>query len=309
MADVKWIKITTDMFDNRKIRHLRKLPDGNSIVLIWVMLLTMAGRCNAGGMIFLTENIPYTTKMLADELDFEENTVSLALKSLEQLGMVTSEPLQITNWEEYQSADRLQELREYNRLAQQKSRERKRLAASSGNTENNDSKQCQTNVNDKSMTSQRCQDIDIDIDKDIDKDKEDIVSCNSSSYDSELQLTRRTDVRRIVDKWNEIGVSPIKEFTPETNRAKMLFTRIREHGIENVLQAIDNVKQSDFLKGQNGRGWVVTFDWFVKPNNFQKVLEGNYNPSKAGQKFYGEKRGTSTSNMILDMIKNGEFDE
>ena len=54
MAEVKWIKLTTDMFDNRKIRHLRKLPEGNNIVLIWVMLLTMAGKCNAGGMIFLT---------------------------------------------------------------------------------------------------------------------------------------------------------------------------------------------------------------------------------------------------------------
>ena len=85
MAEVKWVKLTTDMFDNRKIKHLRRLPEGNNIVLIWVMLLTMAGRCNSGGMIFLTENIPYTPKMLADELDFEEATVTLALKALEQL--------------------------------------------------------------------------------------------------------------------------------------------------------------------------------------------------------------------------------
>ena len=84
-SDVKWIKITTDMFDNRKIKHLRRLPDGNNIVLIWVMLLTMAGRCNAGGMIFLTENIAYTPKMLADELGFEENTVRLALEALEHM--------------------------------------------------------------------------------------------------------------------------------------------------------------------------------------------------------------------------------
>lgn len=90
MAEVKWIKITTDMFDNRKIKHLRRLPDGNNIVLIWVMLLTLAGRCNSGGMIFLTENIPYTPKMLADELDFEESTVTLALQALERLGMVST---------------------------------------------------------------------------------------------------------------------------------------------------------------------------------------------------------------------------
>ena len=94
------------MFDNRKIKHLRRLPDGNSIVLIWVMLLTMAGRCNSGGMIFLTENIPYTPKMLADELDFEESTVQLALEALERLGMIRRDAdgiLAVTGWEEHQN--------------------------------------------------------------------------------------------------------------------------------------------------------------------------------------------------------------
>ena len=122
MAEVKWVKLTTDMFDNRKIKHLRRLPEGNNIVLIWVMLLTMAGRCNSGGMIFLTENIPYTPKMLADELDFEENTVALALKALEQLDMIVTDNgfFTIAGWEEYQNVDRLAELRA-------KDRERKRL--------------------------------------------------------------------------------------------------------------------------------------------------------------------------------------
>lgn len=129
MAEVKWIKITTDMFDNRKLKHLRRLPDGNNIVLIWVMLLTMAGRCNSGGMIFLTENIPYTPKMLADELDFEENTVQLALKALEELNMIVTNGnfFSISGWEEYQSIDKLQEIREYNRLAKQRSRAKQRL--------------------------------------------------------------------------------------------------------------------------------------------------------------------------------------
>ena len=115
MAEVKWVKLTTDMFDNRKIRYLRTLPEGNSMVLIWVMLITMAGRCNAGGKIFLTENIPYTPKMLADELDFEENTVRLALEALARLNMIVTCPegfFSIANWEEYQNADRLAELRE-----------------------------------------------------------------------------------------------------------------------------------------------------------------------------------------------------
>lgn len=127
MAEVKWVKITTDMFDNRKIKHLRRLPDGNNIVLIWVMLLTMAGRCNAGGKIFLTEDIPYTPKMLADELDFEENTVSLALEALERLNMIATCPegfFSIANWEEYQNIEGMDKIREQNRARKQRQRQK-----------------------------------------------------------------------------------------------------------------------------------------------------------------------------------------
>ena len=133
MPEVKWVKLTTDMFDNRKIKHLRRLPEGNNIVLIWVMLLTMAGRCNSGGMIFLTENIPYTPKMLADELDFEENTVSLALKALEQLDMIVTDNgiFSIAGWEEYQNIEGMEKIREQTRQRVAKCRERKLLSQGS----------------------------------------------------------------------------------------------------------------------------------------------------------------------------------
>ena len=129
MAEVKWVKLTTDMFDNRKIKHLRRLPDGNNIVLIWVMLLTMAGRCNSGGMIFLTENIPYTPKMLADELDFEENTVLLALQALEKLNMIETESgfFSIAGWNEYQNIEGMDKIKEQNRLRKQRQREKQKL--------------------------------------------------------------------------------------------------------------------------------------------------------------------------------------
>ncbi len=135
MAGVQWIKINTNMFDNRKIRHIRKLPEGNNIVLIWVMLLTMAGRCNASGMIFLTENIPYTSKMLANELDFEENTVILALEALEQLGMIARENsmFYIPGWEEHQNAEALEKIKEQNNIRKKRQRERQKLLQCHGN--------------------------------------------------------------------------------------------------------------------------------------------------------------------------------
>lgn len=132
MAEVKWVKLTTDMFDNRKVKYLRKLPDGNNIVLIWVMLLTMAGRCNAGGMIFLTENVPYTPKMLADELDFEENTVILALQALENLDMIITDNgfFTIAGWEEYQNIEGMEKIREQNRLRQKRWYDKKKALQS-----------------------------------------------------------------------------------------------------------------------------------------------------------------------------------
>lgn len=127
MSEVQWVKITTDMFENRKIRYIRKLPDGNNIVLIWVMLLTLAGKCNSGGMIFLTENVPYTPKMLADELDFEENTVILALQALESLGMIQTEGfLQITGWAEHQNVDGMEKIREQTRRRVARFREKQK---------------------------------------------------------------------------------------------------------------------------------------------------------------------------------------
>lgn len=130
-SDVKWIKLTTSMFDNRKIKHLRKLPEGNNIVLIWVMLLTMAGRCNANGFIFLTENIPYTPKMLSDELGFDENVIQVALSALEKFEMIRrdGEFLSIPGWEEHQNAEGLEKVREQTRKRVAEHRKRQEMKA------------------------------------------------------------------------------------------------------------------------------------------------------------------------------------
>ncbi len=164
MAEVKWVKITTDMFDNRKIKHLRKLPDGNNIVLIWVMLLTMAGRCNAGGMIFLTENIPYTPKMLADELGFEENTVILALQALEQFSMIRTDQgyFTIAGWNEYQNIEGMEKIREQNRLRKAAQRARQKALPQASRDSHG------------TVTQSHATDTDIDIEKEKEKECEDM---------------------------------------------------------------------------------------------------------------------------------------
>lgn len=115
----------------------------------------------------------------------------------------------------------------------------------------------------------------LDIDKDKEKDNKLIVSKDTIC---------QTDVRRVIEEWNklqEVGINPIRDIKPSSKRCQLLKGRIREYGIDEVLNAINNVRKSDFLRGENNRGWMITFDWFVKPNNFLKTLEGNYN--KEGQ--------------------------
>lgn len=78
----------------------------------------------------------------------------------------------------------------------------------------------------------------------------------------------------VVEKWNELKLS--KVISVKGNRLKQLNARVNEFGIDEIIQAIESIKDSDFLKGQNNKNWIITFDWLIKPNNFIKVLEGNY---------------------------------
>lgn len=247
MADVEWIKLTTDMFDNRKIKHLRKLPEGNSIVLIWVMLLTMAGRCNAGGMIFLTENIPYTPKMLADELGFEENTVKLALEALERFRMIVTDSgfFSIAGWDEYQNIQGLDKIREQNRLRQKKWYDKQ--------------KELPNVIPNVRITQPNATEEDIEEDKEIDIDKD-----------------KRVDCQQIADMYNSICTSFPKLRSLSDARRKAIKARLNTYSVEDFRTVFENAESSSFLKGSNDRNWTATFDWLIKDTNMVKVLEGNY---------------------------------
>ena len=157
MADVKWIKIVPNVFDDDKIKLIEEMPEGDSIIVIWFKLLCLAGKQNRDGFLLLNDKIAYTDEMLATIFRRPLNLVRLALGTFEQFEMIeiVNGAVFVSNWEKYQNTDRLAEIREYNRLAQQKSRAKKKLLA---------------DVNDKSMTSQRCQDTEEEEEKDKEKE-------------------------------------------------------------------------------------------------------------------------------------------
>ena len=81
MADVKWIKITTNIFDDEKVKLIESLPDCDTILVIWFKLLCLAGKSNQSGYIMLNNRIAYTDDMLTQIFNRPKNTVLLALET------------------------------------------------------------------------------------------------------------------------------------------------------------------------------------------------------------------------------------
>lgn len=264
MGDVKWIRLSIDMFDNRKIKYLRSLPEGDKIILIWVALLTIAGRCNSGGMIFLTENIPYTTKMLADELDFEENTIILAVNALKKLGMVRefNEALLITNWEEYQNIDGLEKIREQDRIRKQRQRDKEKEAKLL---------ECHVTCHDE------------------------VTQCHATEKEIELEIEKDINKKHIVhdaralfeDLWSLYPLKRGKGQVSDTKKKELL-----KIGLGEMTRAIDRYKtdlekDSSWRKAQNGSTFFNS--------GYKDYLDCNY---KGGEQ-NGTKTGESTADFYL----------
>ena len=92
------------------------------------------------------------------------------------------------------------------------------------------------------------------------------------------EIKNNSEQAKIIEEWNLIddNVPNVTLIRNGSTRQRLLQARINEYGFDNVLKAIDNVKNSQYLKGYV-KPFRVTFDWFIKPNNFPKVLDGNYN--------------------------------
>lgn len=131
MADVKWIKLAVDMFDNRKIRQIETLPDGDGIIVIWVKLLCLAGITNDGGLVYFTRDIPYTEQMLSNYFQRPIALVQMALRVFQQFGMIdlVDDIIMVSGWEKYQSLDRLERIQAQNRERQRRFKEQKRKDA------------------------------------------------------------------------------------------------------------------------------------------------------------------------------------
>lgn len=295
--EIKWIKLSTDFFGDRKIKQIRAMPDGDAMLLIWLNLLVLAGLVNDGGLVYLTRGIPYTEEMLAEEMRRSLPVVRSAISLFRTLNMVEDTPdgLLISNWEKHQSVDGMERAKQKTRERVRRFREREAEKKALPEPESPDVTDC--NVTDRYDVTPCNADVTVQ-----NKNKKENKKEDSLSFSDENDC--RAKLRLIAEKWNEIGVNPVKTITAGTTRGKMILARVREHGLDAVLQAIETAKRSPFLRGENNRGWMITLEWFAKPNNFIKVSEGQYLENRSSGV-----ESKSSADRIMQMIQRGDFQE
>lgn len=257
MAEVKWIKIVTDIFDDEKILLIESMPEADSIIVIWFKLLVLAGKTNNKGVFLISDRIPYTEEMLATIFRRKLNTIRLALKTFEDFGMIEiiDGVITIPNWGKHQTLDMIDKRREYQREYMQKYREKQKLIASKPNSKSNSKSNSKTNVNPLDI------DIEEDIDKEEDKNKNNILSLS--------------ECQSIVDYYNTVCVDLPKVAKLTETRKKHINARLKDFTLEDMLMVFDKANESDFLSGRK-TDWKANFDWLINASNFVKVLEGNY---------------------------------
>lgn len=186
MADVKWIKLCTDVFDDEKIQLIDGLPERDGILVIWFKLLCLAGKQNNGGVFMLNDKIAYTDEMLATIFRRPLNTLRLALNTFENFGMVEiiNDTITIPNWNKHQSLDKLEQAKEKNRKRVAKHRaKQKELAAGKPCNNYSNVTVTESNATDKEEEKEK----DSELEKDVEAVKGADASDDYDDPDNQLQ--------------------------------------------------------------------------------------------------------------------------
>jgi predicted phage replisome organizer len=245
MADVKWIKITTDIFDDEKILLIESMPDAYAIITVWFKLLCLAGKQNNSG-VFMMGKIAYTDKMLATIFRMKESTVTMALQTFEQFEMIEiiDGIITIPNWEKHQSLEKLEQAREQTRKRVARHREKQKLLAECNGTSNGDVTQSNADRIDK----------DKDIDKELKKERkkersyEEILTDHYIEGDLRDLYLEYIKMRKMIkapmtDRALTMLINKVNELEPNSleNQKKLLETAIMNNW-KSVYPLKDTVK-------------------------------------------------------------------
>ena len=256
-----WIKLKDTFMTSDAVDFLMSQPEGANYVVLYQMLCLKT--INTGGKLerHIGEIIiPYDVeKIQRDTKWFTVDTVRVALNLYKALGLV------------YADRNGTLALADYENLVGSETdwSEKKRR-------QRNDTPYLPSGDNVPSVVPEN-----VPIEKEIRERDEEIRDKSTEKEKdngtlSDESVCRPEDVRQVFEAWQSLGIQKLRKVPDSsTNAGKMLRARIKDYGIGSVLEAVEIVRASDFLMGR-ATDFQITFDWFVKPNNFLKVVNGNY---------------------------------
>lgn len=292
MAEVKWIKIVTDIFDDEKILLIESLPDSDAIIVIWFKLLCFAGKQNNKGVLMMNNRIAYTDEMLATIFRRKKSTVKMALQVFEEFGMIeiVNGVITIPNWEKHQTLDAYEKKKIRDKMYSQERRKKQRLIANKSDDPSSDSS------SDKS--SDRSPDVVVsDKEKEKEREKEEDKKRNNKEKDSGAsakQITN-TEINAFFDSVWELY--PVKKGKGQVSDSKR--RALYKIGFEEISRAIDRYlaelqKDSAWRKPQNGSTFFNS--------GYVDYLDDNFVPDKKPEAQANTYQQQQSS--YLDSIRN-----
>lgn len=270
MSDVKWIKIVVDIFDDEKIKIIETLPSADTIIVIWFKLLCLAGKTNSGGLLMMSDRIPYTDEMLAAIFRRNVSDVRMALDVFEKFGMIEiiDNTYSIPNWDKHQSLGYYEKKKQYDReYRKQKREEQKKLI------EEKEEKSRTTVVRQSDdLSNSSSLSYSFINHKNIDNYR---YLLNTDNYNLKDYILNNNRLYRSIEEWMEYKDERPKKANHYAEKGmKGLLTEIVKWHKQYGDEAIEEVINHTIANQWQGIVW----DWMTK--NFQKTSQGTVNADK-----------------------------
>lgn len=291
-----WLKLKNDFFNNRQIKKLRRIAGGDTYTIIYLKLQLLS--IDNGGIIEYKGTEKDIFEQLELEIDEDIDNIKITMNFLmanDLLECVDNDVFlnEVPNLigSECKSAERVRKYRKNKELENQKALQsnNKTLQCNAPPLQcNTDVTKCNTEIE-----KEKEKELDLELERETEIDTKSQSEINQlinqdcslgKEMPTQLENNIKSEIKnnseqaKIIEEWNSIddNVPNVTLIRSGSTRQRLLQARINEYGFDNVLKAIDNVKNSQYLKGYV-KSFRITFDWFIKPNNFPKVLDGNYN--------------------------------
>lgn len=259
MAEVKWIKLTTDIFDDEKILMIESLPSADTLIVIWFKLLTFAGKSNNNGVFMMNNRVPYTEDMLAAIFRRDLNSVKLALTTFEQFGMIEiiGDTITIPNWDKHQSLDAYEKKKERDRKLQAERRARQRALIEKSSDNRLTTGDCKMTV----AVSEEDKEKEIDIEKDNKSKRENTHTLFARlAEDYVISSDNHKDLYEKLNEWFKYKAERRESYKEQGMKAllRQVENNALRYGDEAVCQLIEDSMSS---------GWKgIIFDRLKNPN-------------------------------------------